>query len=167
MSYHDKKGRFCPPSRAHMMSKDGQHFRVVRSHRRIDPKTGKEIRMKKGTPLTLAHVELAKSRAATALAISEGNLLSIEDILEWSKESGVAATFKHKTAKGRGKPRERGRGYGKLISPPEKTSPGKRGAMKTAVEKTVVGKPRPKKVAGARGASGEVMVFGKWQKRRS
>lgn len=92
MSYHDKKGKFCKPNRAHTKVVNGQHYRVVRSHRRIDPKTGKEVRVKRG----------ARGIApATKVEFIEGRFISIADLFEWSKESGVKATFRHKGGTGK------------------------------------------------------------------
>jgi hypothetical protein len=34
-TYHSHDGRFCPPHAAKTVVKDGEHYKVVRQHRRI------------------------------------------------------------------------------------------------------------------------------------
>lgn len=46
-TYHGKNGKFCPPESARVVTKGGEQFKVVRQHRRIGPKGGVSLDLKR------------------------------------------------------------------------------------------------------------------------
>jgi len=154
MSYHDKHGKFCGAKHAHTKSKDGQHYRIVRSHRRIGP-NGKEIRVKRGArglgPKSVAQpIRVARAKVEHVMSFLGLAHPTVEEVFgEWSNEGGVKSTFKHKGGTGKKKARsyKPDRSYGKLVG---KTKPGKKSAKPSFGDKTKPGRVK----------KGTKMVFG-------
>jgi len=60
-TYHDKKGKFCDPDSAHLVTKGGDRYKVVRQHRRVG---GSKKSSQRETVDPFRRVEFAKQRAA-------------------------------------------------------------------------------------------------------
>lgn len=99
MSYHDKRGKFCPPDRANLVIKGGSRYRVVRQHRLVKspedrvpqaPEVAAQAPMMPTAyqappePVTMNVTEamsFAKSRAAFVRSLSDRRLVSIAEVI--------------------------------------------------------------------------------------
>lgn len=117
-TYHDKRGKFCPPESASLVNKGGDRFKVVRQHRRI---------RKKRNPRDVAEDLVQQSnrrlqRLAMLGALTAPGFVNLSDVLgessyghqfRWRKIEGNKITdpaeYEVTTRKGKARIRKRGR----------------------------------------------------------